>query len=738
MKLLYELTAADQAAYDTAHALCPRENMMYCIPFNISDDDRYVDGRLVFTNKHIYKICSGELLETFDLDGADGFKVENYYGEVIFLALFNGVTKRICRFTGRHITLYSVIVRAMEIRIERHDDTPIVNTKRERFCPKCGQPYVGGSTVCPNCIDRKEVYRKMWGMTRGVRLLQCIPLIVAAFNVFFSFIVPAVQAKAINGYINPVVRVDIGDPNIIKGFIGIVAAMLGIEVFRQFLGLVQARASAVAGSRFNQMLRTLLYEKVQSLSLSGIQKRTTGDLTTRIMTDSGSIQNFICGTLPSLFVQVMSFIVAFIVLIIMEPIVCLFVFVPIPLVVFLVKKMWKTVRRLELRGWIINVRAEWVLYDILNGIRVVKTFGQEEKEIKRYSDVATAASRQLEKNGRLWHVLFPLLSALVQVGLYVIYMWGYLQVFGGKLELGTMYQFISYANLVYSPLIYLTTIPSTIASFMTSASKVFEVLEEQCDIQDIDLPLDIRIEGDVKFDNVTFGYQSYEPVLKHVTAEIKQGEMIGIVGHSGSGKTTLINLLMRLYDVNEGSITIDGVDIKDISQNALRSQIGVVLQETILFDGTIMDNIKYANPHASDEEVIEAARVANAHNFIMNLPDGYNTKVGEKGMTLSGGERQRVSIARAILNNPRILILDEATAALDTETEKMIQDALNKVVKNRTTFAIAHRLSTLRNADRLLVLDHGKLAEFGTHAELIANKGIYYKLVMAQKKMANI
>ena len=212
--------------------------------------------------------------------------------------------------------------------------------------------------------------------------------------------------------------------------------------------------------------------------------------------------------------------------------------------------------------------------------------------------------------------------------------------------------------------------------------------------------------------------------------------MIGIVGHSGCGKTTLINLIMRLYDVNEGAIKIDSVNIKDISQNALRSQIGVVLQETFLFSGTIRDNIKYAQPLATDEEVIEAARIANAHDFIVALPEGYNTMVGEKGYTMSGGERQRIAIARAILHDPRILILDEATASLDTETEKLIQDALVKLSKNRTTLAIAHRLSTLRNADRLIVLDKGKLAEFGTHEELLEKKGIYYKLVMAQRQMA--
>ena len=248
----------------------------------------------------------------------------------------------------------------------------------------------------------------------------------------------------------------------------------------------------------------------------------------------------------------------------------------------------------------------------------------------------------------------------------------------------------------------------------------------------------MEIKGDISFENVYFGYKAYNPVLKNISFEIKKGEMIGIVGHSGSGKSTLINLIMRLYDPTGGCVRIDGVDLRDISQNSLRSQVGVVLQETFLFNGTVLENIRYAKPDATFEEVVRAAKIANCHEFITRMPDGYETMVGERGYSLSGGERQRVAIARAILHDPKILILDEATASLDTQTEKLIQDALNKLIEGRTTIAIAHRLSTLAGADRLIVLDKGRLAEMGTHNELLAHKGVYYRLVMAQRQTAKL
>ena len=323
----------------------------------------------------------------------------------------------------------------------------------------------------------------------------------------------------------------------------------------------------------------------------------------------------------------------------------------------------------------------------------------------------------------------------MHTGGLIVWGFGGWDVLQGKITFGTLMTFIYYLGMLYGPLEFMTHIVDWWTACINSAQRIFEILDEAPEVAEKPDPVRLQpMRGEIELRNVTFEYEPNKPVLKKVSFHVKPGEMIGLVGHSGAGKSTITNVISRFYDVREGAVLIDGVDVRDVAIGDLRSQIGIVPQETYLFKGTIAENIAYARPSATREEIIQAAKAANAHDFIIRLPDGYETVVGVRGQDLSGGEKQRISIARAILHNPRILILDEATASLDTQTERQIQEALKRLIQGRTTIAIAHRLSTLRDADRLIVIEKGEVVEMGTHEELEALQGVYYRLREKQRE----
>ena len=414
----------------------------------------------------------------------------------------------------------------------------------------------------------------------------------------------------------------------------------------------------------------------------------------------------------------------------MSPLLTLLAVLPAPLCIIALNGFKRYIHLRYDKQWRYDSRANSILHDIIKGIRVVKTFGSEKREVAKFSSASKALADISVSNERMWAIIFPVIGFFMNSGNFLVLYFGGRMVINGTMTAGELWSFVLLLSYIYKPLDWLANMPRWIAEVTTSLIKIYEVLDEKPQVGDSRNAGKYPITGEVEFDSVGFGYKSYEPVLKDINLKIKPGEMIGLVGHSGAGKSTMINLVMRLYDVDSGTIKIDGRDIRDYDQYYLRENMGVVFQETYLFSGTVYDNIAYAKPDASPEEVFSAAKAANAHGFIMELKDGYNTVVGENGYNLSGGERQRVAIAR--LRDPKILILDEATSALDPETESHIQEALGRLVHNRTTIAIAHRLSTLRHADRLVVLENGRIAEVGTHTELLKKRGEFYKLYKIQ------
>ena len=518
------------------------------------------------------------------------------------------------------------------------------------------------------------------------------------------------------------------------GLIGVIIAVVSVLLLAGLFDYFNMKSSFKVALNLGKDLRQDVFEKSQQLSMNSISKRTAGELINRVSNDAAKLEDFITANGKDAIVKILSLVIIGVLLFVMDWRLAFMTVLPVPIVFLIVNKLFNTMAIRYTKVWRKNVAHGETLHDILNGIRVVKSYGNEVREIQRYSNCSLECAKSAVRAETMWYLTIPFSEFILTIGNFFVLYFGGNMILDKAMTLGQLIQFTTYVAMLYEPMRWLIQIPRTFADAAVSAGKVFEILDEETDVHDSDDPVELDIKGDIEFDDVYFGYKVYNPVLKGISCKINKGEMIGIVGHSGVGKSTMINLILRLYDCTQGEIRIDGVNIKNIAQHSLRSQVGVVLQETFLFDGNVLENIAYAKPDATFEEVIKAAKIANAHDFIVKLPDGYNTRVGNKGYQLSGGERQRIAIARAILHDPKIIILDEATASLDTQTEKQIQEALGKLTKGRTTIAIAHRLSTLSSADRLIVLDKGRLAEFGTHNELMKAKGVYYKLVMAQRQ----
>lgn len=649
-------------------------------------------------------------------------------GEVILVARADSTQEA---GLGKAVKLINRFLRQGMIDREERDTD---NTGK--ICPKCQKPYPRGSHVCPHCASKSRAIRRLLGMASAEWWRIAISVVLFFLSTGVSIVIPMINRDMVDLYIQNTEAE--ANAAFLLGFFGVVLSLLLANILRRLIGMARGHLLAVAGNNLVVRLRDTVFRKIQELSIAKVSARTSGDLMKHVNSDTQEIKRFLVDQIPNMLEQVLLLVGISALMFGYDPLMAALILVPMPLVAFCFRFFWRFMHSMFRKRWDVNSRGSAILHDIFSGIRVVKSYGMEKREEARFVGIAEQEKDLQLRIERFWAVLMPILQFLMGFGEFVLLYYVGTQMLAGKMTAGEMSQFSSYTSMIFGPLMALMRFPRMFMHMMVSLTRVYDIIDENVDVADgHEQELD-KIEGYIDINHITFGYSAGEDILNDVDLHVKPGEFIGLVGKSGVGKSTLINLVMRMYDVDEGSICIDGVDVRNISQESLRRQMGVVLQETFLFTGSIWQNLTYAKPNATREEVINAAKMAGAHEFIVRLPDGYNTYVGERGHTLSGGERQRIAIARALLHDPRILILDEATSALDTQTEKLIQDALAALASGRTTIAIAHRLSTLRNATRLVVLNEGVVAEVGTHDELMAKEGIYYGLVMAQREMTKM
>jgi len=605
-----------------------------------------------------------------------------------------------------------------------------INLKDERLrCAKCNRLLPEKDGICPACVHRGKTMLRIAGFIHPYRWKMVLLATLSLVTTLLNLLPPMIQGQLIDDVLEP-------QRNLNQLYL-LMAGWLGVLVINSVLQVINGRTIATLAGSIAADLRSAVYRAIEFLQLQFFDKKQVGAIASRVTSDTDRVWGFLVEGVPYLLLNGLTLVGITGFLLYTNWFLTLCILAPIPIVLGIGAIFWRPMSQMFHRVGQKWARFHTHLNESLMGIRVVKVFANEDKEYAKFLDRNDELRDAGVKADERWYTIFGAMTFFTALGSLICWTVGGRMVVEGQLTLGEFWRINAFLALVYGPLQWFSAINQWFSRAMAGADRIFEVIDtERENYRDEGVRHEIK--GEVEFRNVRFGYDKSNPVLKNINFTAKPGEMIGLVGKSGAGKSTTINLICRFYEPDVGELLIDGIDYREINLQDMRRQIGVVLQEPFLFNGTIAENIAYGKPGASMPEIMEAARAANAHNFILGKPDGYDTMVGERGGKMSGGERQRISIARAILHNPRILILDEATSSVDVETEKQIQEAISRLIEGRTTFAIAHRLSTLRNASRLIVLERGEIAEIGTHAELMEKQGKFYELVQTQSAVQEI
>ncbi|MBQ3080879.1 MAG: ABC transporter ATP-binding protein [Clostridia bacterium] len=671
-------------------------------------------------------------LDVYKVESLDRFRMEAMVSGGQLTCTEGGEPLRLFNYSGtcKHdVRLLKDALQGLK-KDGRVDEEKIKKEVKELpYCPKCGRRYTDEKRkVCSRCIDKVRLVKKLSYFFIRYKGYMAMVFLTIAMMTGIGLLVPQISSKM---FYNEVLTEGGKHYGRIWYVVGLI---IGVRLLSLLVSIVNGIISARVSTRVNYDLKNTIYKAINRLSLGFFSSRQTGGLMTQINNDANTIYWFFCDGFPYLVTNMIQLVGVLIIMLFTNVTLTLYTFATVPVFFLVYRTLFALFERLHAKSFAKRRSMNSLISDVLNGMRVVKSYAREDVEVKRFDkrsgDMAEADTTVQVTASKT----FPFLGFLLQAGSFVVWAVGGKAIIESRgMSYGDLMAFLAYVGMVYSPIDFFADVANWWTECLNALQRLFEINDAIPEIEEKEgaTVLD-NVKGDVEFENVTFAYDEGRDVIKDVSFSIPAGTTLGIVGHTGAGKSTLANLLTRLYDVSKGAIRIDGVDIRDLSFSSLRGNIAIVSQETYLFRGTIMDNIRYAKPDATVEEVIAASKAASAHDFIIKYPDGYQTMVGVGNKDLSGGEKQRVSIARALLTNPRILILDEATAAMDTQTERQIQAALNGITKGRTTIIIAHRLSTLREADRLIVIEKGAAVESGTAKELLRAKGVYYKLYKMQ------
>ena len=714
--------------------------ILFAVVGEISSCARYSKNVLLGTAKQIctYDFGSGTQSEwTAFSDIEEIYNKRMYSNGLMRAKMKDGSGREIFRFTFAVATLCDAVLHYVtEIRDgsstpeEAYRALEATYTKHLSICPRCGRTLSAPGVPCIGCMGKGKLIRKL-----AKYLKPELPVLIV--SILLSFLTTALALTP------PLLTQTLVDDVLVNGDLQMLyvisIALVAAYVVRFFFSGVRGYLTRTAGNKIVAAIRCDVYEKAQHLPMRFYDKTSTGAVINRISGDTATLQAFMLRITQDAIVFFFRMIGIVVVMLCLNWKLTIFSLVPVPIVVIGSRIFRKKIAPFYRRIWRRSSAVTSTLTDTIPGIRVIKSFTNEKNTVNRFAACVEDWRETDTKAGKILNAYPAIVNALISCGSVVIWTLGGMMVINGAaqsslgtISVGLLVSFISYANMFYEPVNFFANLSDSAQNAMASAERIMDILDAEPEHDFGKGNTNVNMGGRIEFKNVTFSFDRTKKVLKNINLTIEPGDVVGIVGTTGSGKSTLINLLLRYYDHYEGQILIDGVNIRDIDMNFYRSNIGYVQQEPMMFHDTIYNNIAYGDETFTADEIINAADIANAHEFIVRQPDGYDSVIGERGVGLSGGERQRISIARAMLRNPKMLVFDEATASVDSETEHLIQDAIEHLISGRTTLMIAHRLSTLAKANKIVVVDNGFIIECGTPQELMEKKGKYYKLVQIQ------